>query len=240
MFFIFKVFDLLLSFQICSLIKIESSVPFCKKSLETVDFESSCLDEVEFLQKLSCLSALNDLKSGKDQYENEYKFVYAFNVKKIYYYSNNKVFNTICVSINSFEIIENIDKCSRDLSISFSTAEGKIATGYLNKEGIIIENSPTLECKNAPNLFSLNNHFDAIRDNKKWVVKAVDNKLTETKLKTEFENLKESNFLAKLFLYYQKYLQFNESYQVIMNIVLVVLFVAFLIMLIILFSRNKK
>jgi hypothetical protein len=30
------------------LIKIESSVPFCKKSLETVDFESSCLDEVDF------------------------------------------------------------------------------------------------------------------------------------------------------------------------------------------------
>ena len=86
----------------------------------------------------------------------------------------------------------------------------------------------------------MKNHFDAIRDNKKWVVKAVDNKLTETKLKTEFENLKESNFLAKLFLYYQKYLQFNESYQAIMNIVLVVLFVAFLIMLIILFSRNKK
>ena len=72
------------------------------------------------------------------------------------------------------------------------------------------------------------------------MVKAVDNKLTETKLKTEFENLKESNFLTKLFLYYQKYLQFNESYQVIMNIVLVVLFVAFLIIQIILYSRNKK
>ena len=102
MFFIFKVFHLLLSFQICSLIKIESSVPFCKKSLETVDFESSCLDEVEFLQKLSCLSTLNDLKSGKDQYENEYKFVNAFNAKKIYYYSNNKDFNTICMRFNQF------------------------------------------------------------------------------------------------------------------------------------------
>ncbi len=72
------------------------------KSSETVDFESSCLDEVEFLQKLSCLSALNDLKSRKDQYENEYKFVYAFNAKKIYYYSNNKVLNTICIKNGEF------------------------------------------------------------------------------------------------------------------------------------------
>jgi hypothetical protein len=99
MLLILQLIFLLLSFQGCNFIKIDSVVPFCKSSSETVDFESSCVDEVEFLQKMSCLSALNVLKSGRDQYENEFKVVYAFNAKNVYYYSNKKVFNAVCTSI---------------------------------------------------------------------------------------------------------------------------------------------
>jgi len=46
MLLILQLVFLLLSFQGCNFIKIDSVVPFCKSSSETVDFESSCVDEV--------------------------------------------------------------------------------------------------------------------------------------------------------------------------------------------------
>ena len=167
--FIFMYF--LKSFSLAN-VKIESSLLFCKFSSEVINFETSCLDESEFLLKLSCISCLNNLKSGRDKFENEFKYIYTFNSKKVYYFSKNRVFNTECSKISSFEIIENFETCNRDIKIGFNFV-GASTTGFLTKEGIIISESQNIDCKEVV-YFPLNDHFDIFRKDNK--VQILENK----------------------------------------------------------------
>ena len=199
--FIFMYF--LKSFSLAN-VKIESSLLFCKFSSEVINFETSCLDESEFLLKLNCISCLNNLKSGRDKFENEFKYIYTFNSKKVYYFSKNRVFNTECSKISSFEIIENFETCNRDIKIGFNFV-GASTTGFLTKEGIIISESQNIDCKEVV-YFPLNDHFDIFRKDNK--VQIFENKqdLKEEKLKTEF-NYSDSGF-ANFVLY------LSEKYQI--------------------------
>jgi hypothetical protein len=65
--------------------KIETIIPFCIQTDEIIDLDS-CVQEQELLKKIICAAEINELKTNRDQCNNEFKYVYTLNEKKLFFF----------------------------------------------------------------------------------------------------------------------------------------------------------
>lgn len=219
--------------------KIDTDIPFCIQTDEIVDFDS-CVLEQELMKKLICLSEINSLKVAKDQYNDEFKYVYTVNDKKMFFFLNQNVYNTKCSKIESFEIHDTVDSCTRDILVTFKK-DGISNSGYLTKEEIIRKDSVTTECKNEIFLGLDNNRFNVVKKSKTIeVVEKANKQSGNPKFKIETEMSTETKYiLQKMYALYQK-LEFNPYFQMFKDLISLIMLIVIFIVIIVLFVKNKN
>ncbi len=212
--------------------KIETIIPFCIQTDEIIDLDS-CVQEQELLKKIICAAEINELKTNRDQYNNEFKYVYTLNEKKLFIFLNKNIYNTTCSKIDSFEIHDRVESCSKDVLVS-SKKDGISNKGYLTKEEIIRADSVPSECKDEIFLPMDNNRFNLIRKDKTIQIVEQATKIPgNTKIKIETEmSMEGKNFIQNLLTIYQK-IEFSPyaqmSKDLISSIALITLFIIIIV-----------
>jgi len=219
--------------------KIDTRIPFCIQTDEIVDLDS-CVQEQELLKKIVCAAEINELKANRDQNNNEFKYIYTLNDKKLFFFLNQNIYNTNCSKVDSFEIHDKIDSCTRDVLVSFKK-DGISQNGYLTKEEIIRTDSVPTECKDEVFLPMDNNRFSLIRKDKNIeIVEQANKKPGITKIKIETEMSMESNsLLQKILTFYQK-IEFSPFIQISKDLILSIVLIAIVIIMVIFCAKNKK
>jgi hypothetical protein len=191
-------------------------------------------------EKNRLCSEINELKANRDQNNNEFKYIYTLNDKKLFLILNQNIYNTKYSKVDSFEIHDKIDSCIRDVMVSFKK-DGISQNGYLTKEEIIRTDSVPTECKDEVFLPMDNNRFSLIRKDKNIeIVEKANKKPGITKIKIETEMSMESNsLLQKILTFYQK-IEFSPFIQISKDLILSIVLIAIVIIMVIFCAKNKK
>jgi hypothetical protein len=231
---------LVLNFCCVQVFKIETSILFCDKSSEIIDLDIVCQQEKDLIRKIICFSLNNDLQLKKEQFNDEYKYLFTLNDKKVFYFGKSNIFMTNCFNLNKFEIIENFNECTKDLEVNFEK-DGKLVKAYLTKDEILRSDSKPIECIDEIFLSIDNNKFNILREKKNVKIIESPNKSTASKYHHE-TNIRDqnSNIFTQIFDQYENNFEYNWIFQITKDSLAFILFVAFMILFIIIFTKNKK
>ena len=217
---------------------IEANIPFCAKTDVLVDLETSCNDQKELLKKMICANELNDIKQVKESHNNEFKYIFTLNEKKMFYFLNSNAYVANCDKVDSFEIIENVDSCTVDVPVMYKK-NGKTQKGFLTKEEIIREESTITDCKDENFLIIDDGKFELIKKHKKNDIERKAKSLGAKYIVETGLNMQNKNPVEKLLLGYENSIEFNPIFQFSKDVATAVVFIVVFI-LIIVFSINKK
>ena len=138
---------------------IKSFRPFyyCTSINNMVNIESMCSNIKEFNLWDNCISIKLYFKTIKLSQLNEFFFKIDINFEeKIFFFSNQNIYFTVCEKVDKIEVVENIENCFRETQVKFEL-EDQIKTGFLNKEGIISDVSVKKACSNEKEVISISN-----------------------------------------------------------------------------------
>ena len=143
---------LLLSYVLFVIAKAKNPV-FCEPTNQELTIDDECSKDNTLLEKIECSIIFNrteDLKKIQDDYS------YTSFFKKIFpvFSLDGKVFTTRCENISNIEFPRHVDKCTKDLPVTFYRG-GLKSNGYMNKEGIVRGQNTYAECNNAVQVYNI-------------------------------------------------------------------------------------
>ena len=116
---IFVLLYLPISFQENLNIQIKSEIDFCTKTVDAINLDNEFKQYIDIEKRFICNSLLNTLDILRYEKNNEFKLVFTSYASKVFYFSEFKIFDTICVKLQDFEVVESPDECTRDLLVNF-------------------------------------------------------------------------------------------------------------------------
>jgi hypothetical protein len=138
-------------FYSCLTIKISIRTVFCKQTNTVIKFQQDCFNE--FINKHECVAIHNNLQFLK-QIHDQFSNLLLPTRKQVVYSFNNQVYLAECKTINEIDIIEKIDRCTKDIFVKFRI-EGNAQDGFLTKQGIVRPTSQRAVCPTKKTIFTL-------------------------------------------------------------------------------------
>ena len=215
-------------------LELSSPILYCLKTEEVIDLDASCSFLDNIMAKLTCNDVINDINLLKDIINDEYKAVYTLEEKKIFYFSNSKVYNTKCFNIFKLEIIKDIENCTLHIRVKFAL-NSSVIYGYLTKEEIIRSDSVLSPCIEEKILLNFASICNIVIRKKQVILIGDKNKenITKLNLHENLQTLNKSNlnFLQKINLNYEKVVRYNGLWEFLRDLFtfLMICFVIFLI-----------
>ena len=221
-------------------INIQTEIDLCKKTESMVNFEEECNQFMDLEKRMMCASFINTLNILRDGYNHEYKPVLTLQEKKVFFFDNSHVYNTICSKILGFEIIANFDKCTRDVLVNYKI-NGTTFQAYLTKFGFLVEESLNLECEDKQEYFPLDDKYSLIKMPNKVILASESSKVNESVYDiNDIFKVNTSNKLQNFFWNYQTDFKSNIFYQIFQDLLLILLFVFVLVVTIFFLFKYKK
>lgn len=142
---------------LCGFFRVVYSNPIlCKSTKKSINLEHECSVHNDIIEKLQCVSTYNAFEDIRDE-EDEFHRVKLLKKTIVVYSNDGKIYQTKCEKVENVELPNQVVKtCTRDLPISY-TINGIKSLGYINKIGIIREDSISQECRNEIEVFNIEN-----------------------------------------------------------------------------------
>jgi len=138
-------------FYSCLTTKISIHTVFCKQTNTLVKLEQDCFDVL--INKHECVAFYNSLEFLK-QIQDQFSSIMMPTKKQVVYSLNNQVYLAECKAINEIDIIEKIDRCTKDIFVKFRI-EGIAQNGFLTKQGIVRPTSQRALCPTKKTTFTI-------------------------------------------------------------------------------------
>jgi hypothetical protein len=199
-------FVFLSSFSIIIAIEIQDDFVFCKDKNQFIDLKKCNFSGDNIIQRFEYFSCeiKNQIFRMRSINEDSYFKFQEF----VYHVINGSIKNTECIKISKIEVYDQVERCTKDILVSFKLGLD-LVYGYLTNENIIRPKSKLIPCSNEMKFVSLNNISIAKKAN---MIKPFNiNKINlDSNLKND----------GSLLSYYEKNLELNREYRIGSDILL--------------------
>jgi hypothetical protein len=202
--------------------KIKDVFSYCKDKEEFFDISQSCNrannNLLQRLEYLECEMKTQVLKMRSMNEDSYFKLDGS-----VFHVVNGSIKYTFCYEINEIEVHEEVDKCTKDILVSFYF-ENKLTFGFLTNENIIRPKNKLIECPIEAKFLS-GKEINIIKKGNKIMPVRIKRVLSVLK------NVSENWILS----YYEKNMELNREFRLGCDILLSVVALINLI-----YFSNKK